>query len=92
MGNGLRDVLLTPVNRSWKHRRVRRLVRSGPGIDQTPLPVALAESKHPSGLTAFGTPRNGNDLDMAEDLCLVINYRRERASEWPSGISPSDRP
>jgi hypothetical protein len=40
-------------------RRVRLLVRSGPGIDQRPLPVALADSKHPLGRTAFGTPRTG---------------------------------
>jgi hypothetical protein len=41
-------------------RRVRLLVRSGPGIDQRPLPVALADSKHPLGRTAFGTPRTGD--------------------------------
>ena len=55
-------------------RRVRLLVRSGPGIDQSPLPVALADSKHPLGRTAFGTPRTGD----APISCQVLS--------WSSGV------
>jgi hypothetical protein len=82
---GLRDWLLTPVGPLTEARRNRLLVRSGPAIAHRPrpLPVALADSKHPLDRAAYRTPRTGDityppKICVSRETCLAANQAAAR--------------